>query len=99
MQPERRIAWRNVEIGARVTGNGEVAAGVDTVLGLHGGLEAVDVLGGGDERGDFGGGAVALGEVVGEIAFYAAGVVAVAVAARVPWSGGVTHKGHGSVDG
>lgn len=93
VQPEGRVAGRCVEVGPGVSGDGEVAARVHAVLGLHLVLECADGGRARDEGGDLGGRAVARCEVVGEIALDAAGVVAVAVASRVAWWCGV---GHGS---
>lgn len=93
VKPERRVTRRDVEIRAGIARDGEVAARVDAVRGLHRRLEGVDILRRGDERGDLGGRAVALSQVVGEVALDAAGVVTETVAAGVLRGCGV---GHGS---
>lgn len=83
VQPEGRVARRDVEVGPWVPGDCEVAAAVHAVLALHVVLEGADVCGARDEGGDFGCRGVACCQVVGDVTFDAARVVAEAVRAGV----------------
>ena len=66
-----------------------MAGRMHTVVGLHLVLEGSDVPAVSDEGSDLGRRGIALGEIVGDVAFHAAWVVAVAVAARVAGGSGV----------
>jgi len=61
VQPECRVAWRDVEVGARVSRDGEVAGRVHAGARLHVVLEGVDVCGARDEGRDLGRGGVTAG--------------------------------------
>lgn len=93
VQPESWITGRNIKVRARIARDGEVACWMYTCAHLHCVLEFGDSSRGCDERSDLCGGGIALGEVVGEVALDAAGVVAVAICAGVFRRRGIAESG------